>query len=958
MITRVLLFHLACAAAMLAQVTSISGTDTIGNSRVTINNNFNWLNLNKAGIASGTTVPGNCSRAGDIFIRTDAQSGNKLYYCNGSVYEQVQSGGGSPPTFTANRAIVSDGSGNLAASSVTSAELGHLSGVTSAIQTQLDGKQAGSANLTTLAAKTIVGTGSNLLLSTGSIVSGNALTVDANGNIVDSGSAPGGSGLPSFDGGNKILGTNAAGTAAVWRTIGAGPSGALTSSITSSAVEFDIDTAVVPRKATSETITGLYTFGSGIVLSPQTAPASPADGQMWYDLASGKFKCRQGGATIDCVSSASGGHQIQVDGTPQPQRAELNVIPGTGITITGSDDAGNDVTSLEFAVDTNELNTLYARLDAPNTYNTGAKQIFRHSATTAGLKIGFSGGLPSVPEDGDVACDNTAFYPGCYLRVANTWERLALQRPVALVTGTAYTINASDNLKLLVLNNASTKAVTLPQASSTFAPNGWCTYVLNTGAGTATITPTTSTINGQASATLAQYESGRLCSDGSNYYLAKSNPNPAGGGSGLADPGANGIVVRTAPDTTAARTIEGTANEITVTNGDGVSGNPTLSLASTFDVSGKTSTKPVKTGTTPPATCSIGELFYDTDAPPGQNLYGCTSSNVWTLQGDGGGGGGLPSFDGGNKILGTNAAGTAAVWRTIGAGPSGALTSSITSSAVEFDIDTAVVPRKATSETITGLYTFGSGIVLSPQTAPASPADGQMWYDLASGKFKCRQGGATVDCVSGGGVSNYYTSSGSTGIGPTSFTPSGTLQVYDATPTTGTTKLLVRAGAGQPAVDPPDAPLQIQDTSGTTQIALGLLSGYWGLAFKNDSSSKIDLGSGISLRHSGATNTLQGADTFRLTWSSTSVYGGTKDVGLRRVSAGRLGIEDGSGTASNTRDLQVRSLYLRPSEQSKPTCDATVRGSLWFTEGAAETKDSLEVCAKDSTDSYAWRPLY
>ena len=40
----------------------------------------------------------------------------------------------------------------------------------------------------------------------------------------------------------------------------------------------------------------------------------------------------------------------------------------------------------------------------------------------------------------------------------------------------------------------------------------------------------------------------------------------------------NGIVTQTASDTFAGRTIRGTANKITVTNGDGVSGNPTLTI--------------------------------------------------------------------------------------------------------------------------------------------------------------------------------------------------------------------------------------------------------------------------------------------------------------------------------------------------------------------------------------------
>ncbi len=51
----------------------------------------------------------------------------------------------------------------------------------------------------------------------------------------------------------------------------------------------------------------------------------------------------------------------------------------------------------------------------------------------------------------------------------------------------------------------------------------------------------------------------------------------------LADLGSNGVVARTASNTLTARTITGTANEVAVTNGDGVSGNPTLSLPTGID---------------------------------------------------------------------------------------------------------------------------------------------------------------------------------------------------------------------------------------------------------------------------------------------------------------------------------------------------------------------------------------
>ncbi len=44
----------------------------------------------------------------------------------------------------------------------------------------------------------------------------------------------------------------------------------------------------------------------------------------------------------------------------------------------------------------------------------------------------------------------------------------------------------------------------------------------------------------------------------------------------------NGLIARTASGTVAARSVVGTTNRITVTNGDGVSGNPTIDIASTY----------------------------------------------------------------------------------------------------------------------------------------------------------------------------------------------------------------------------------------------------------------------------------------------------------------------------------------------------------------------------------------
>src|SRR6185437_3850725 len=44
-----------------------------------------------------------------------------------------------------------------------------------------------------------------------------------------------------------------------------------------------------------------------------------------------------------------------------------------------------------------------------------------------------------------------------------------------------------------------------------------------------------------------------------------------------------------------------------------------------------TSTSPFQAGTTLPATCSVGQAFFQTNAAAGLNLYGCTATNSWTL---------------------------------------------------------------------------------------------------------------------------------------------------------------------------------------------------------------------------------------------------------------------------------------------------------------------------------------
>ena len=78
---------------------------------------------------------------------------------------------------TASRALTSNGSGKVEVSAVTSTELGYLDGVTSAVQTQLDSKLSSSGNITV---------GGNVIIpdagTIGSTSDTDAMTIAANGN--------------------------------------------------------------------------------------------------------------------------------------------------------------------------------------------------------------------------------------------------------------------------------------------------------------------------------------------------------------------------------------------------------------------------------------------------------------------------------------------------------------------------------------------------------------------------------------------------------------------------------------------------------------------------------------------------------------------------------------------------------------------------------------------------------
>jgi hypothetical protein len=86
-------------------------------------------------------------------------------------------------------------------------------------------------------------------------------------------------------------------------------------------------------------------------------------------------------------------------------------------------------------------------------------------------------------------------------------------------TGTNYTLVAGDNGKVLAIKNTSPVAVSLPQATGSFAA-GFNFMCQNEGAGVVTLTPKTSTINGGSTLVLEKNHGVLIYSDGVNWRIA------------------------------------------------------------------------------------------------------------------------------------------------------------------------------------------------------------------------------------------------------------------------------------------------------------------------------------------------------------------------------------------------------------------------------------------------------
>ncbi len=165
------------------------------------------------------------------------------------------------------------------------------------------------------------------------------------------------------------------------------------------------------------------------------------------------------------------------------------------------------------------------------------------------------------------------------------WQRSPSSATVNSVNGqTGNVVLNSDNISEgstnLYLTNARVR-----NAVSANAPLAY-----NSSSGVFSIPQATSSVNGYLSYT---------------DWVTFNQKQPAG--NYISDPGSNGLLVRTSLNTTTFRSITGTANRLTVTNGDGQSGNPVLDISSNYSGQNSITTLgTISTGTWNGSTIGIG----------------------------------------------------------------------------------------------------------------------------------------------------------------------------------------------------------------------------------------------------------------------------------------------------------------------------------------------------------------
>lgn len=139
-------------------------------------------------------------------------------------------------------------------------------------------------------------------------------------------------------------------------------------------------------------------------------------------------------------------------------------------------------------------------------------------------------------------------------------------------------------------------------------------------------------------------------------------------------------------------------------------------------------------------------------------------------------------------------------------------------------------------------------------------------------------------------------------------------------------------------------------TSGSSNTAIGSLSGYFSGASPSTSNGVT---TASNLTFVGVRSGL-GSATQR---SNSTAIGANAYVDANN----RVVLGDGAVVdvwAGSTGQARLVGTGIRLVTGTRPTCDATTRGLLFYVAGGAGVADTCEVCRKDNADAYAWVSLF
>jgi len=152
----------------------------------------------------------------------------------------------------------------------------------------------------------------------------------------------------------------------------------------------------------------------------------------------------------------------------------------------------------------------------------------------------------------------------------------------------------------------------------------------------------------------------------------------------------------------------------------------------------------------------------------------------------------------------------------------------------------------------------------------------------------------------------------------------------------------------------------VYNTTGSNNTANGVASLKYNTTGTSNTATGNEAGSyiadGSTANRTGNNNVFVGAETKALADGDTNEI----VIGYDAVGAGSNSVVIGNDDITKTvlkGNVFVRAVRLN-TDDTKPACDSDHRGTMWFTKGDTGVKDTLEVCAKDASDAYAWRTLY